>query len=482
MQLSKKLNFDTFSLKSLFSDSIIYGTSSAINRLTIILILPFYAKLLPPETFVNINLISNFFILINIILFFGLDNIVAISYYNTDHELKRKKIFSTWFWFELLVNILCFIFLIILANQIVKGLTNTYESLVFIIAAASQLVSFPLYILSFYFRLQRKPFLNLIIISASGLFLLFFNVYFLFIDFREIQGYFLSQFCSNILISIISIYILKDWIKPSYFSFDLIKFKIKKSIGMLIANLSSWMVAFSSIYFIQYLTKDKSLAGIYQIVLLINTIISFIINAFAQALGPYIQSIKKDRNYAILQYKKIFLIYIIIAGFISTTVSIFSKELVLLVSNHEYLEAYKFILLISFSTFFNGLSFVGGIGFVVGEKVNLNKFGFLSSVSTLINILFFILLIPFFGLYGAAFSSFISSILLNLLIFYNAGKYLNINYSYRNGILLIFFYLLLSLLLNIFLNQEIRIESILIKLIIEFIIIFVIFKNKHRII
>jgi O-antigen/teichoic acid export membrane protein len=481
--LDKKLfSFETSSLKSLFSDSLIYGVSSAINRLTVIIVLPFYAKLLSPDHFVNISLISNFFILVNIFLIFGMDNIIAIKYYNTALIEERKKIFSSWFWFEFFINLLFFVLFVIKSDFITKGLTNSNESQVFLIAACAQFFSFPLYILSFWYRLQRQPLKNLFITSFNGLFLILFNLYFLFIKKNGIQGYFLSQLFSSFIISLFSIFILIHWIHPRYFQIDLLYDKLKKSIGMLTANISNWVVSFSAIYFIQFLMKDKTQAGIYQIVLLINTVISFVINAFAQALGPYVQSIKNNKEIAEIQYKKIFKVYIVFVGFIAMSLSIFSNELVYLASNQEYAEASKFIFLVSFSTFLNGLSFIGGIGFVVGDKVDLNKFGFLNSIGTFINIILYLLLIPILGLYGAAFSSFLSSLCILIIIFFNANKYLRINYDFVFGIFIFVIYFLISIIFNYFNTyQIIQFEIIAIKIILEIIFIFTLFKNRLKI-
>jgi O-antigen/teichoic acid export membrane protein len=86
-------------LKRLASDSIIYGLSGVIISLINLFLVPVYTRIFQPSDYGTLNLINVTFFLLNIFVTLGLDNSVALWYWDKNQLEEQKTTFSSWAWF-----------------------------------------------------------------------------------------------------------------------------------------------------------------------------------------------------------------------------------------------------------------------------------------------------------------------------------------------------------------------------------------------
>ena len=174
-----------------------------------------------------------------------------------------------------------------------------------------------------------------------------------------------------------------------------------------------------------------------------------------QAWTPYF--LKNAKNTLTNKKKILSGFYIIITViFISTySLSLFSEEIIKLLTVKEYYFTIKYVPIICFSIFiihiFTSLSF--------NQIISSEKTGSLlkiSSLAFLINVFLNLLLIPKFQIYGAIIATMISGFISGIYSFYLGQKLFPISINYYNLIKIIFLYIFFNIPIFILINLEIN--------------------------
>ena len=195
--------------------------------------------------------------------------------------------------------------------------------------------------------------------------------------------------------------------------------------------------------------------GILSIAVRIADISKLIINSFLQAWDPYfLKNASKD----LLNKKRILSGFYIILSvvFLSCfSVSLFSEEIIKVLTVKEYFFTIKYIPLICFSIFlvhiFTSLS--------VNQLIKTEKTGTffkVSLISLFMNVFLNLLLIPKFQIYGAIYATMISGVFSGAYSFFLGQKYFKIDIKFVRIIQLILIYIILNIPIYFFLVCELN--------------------------
>ncbi|MDP3790115.1 MAG: polysaccharide biosynthesis C-terminal domain-containing protein, partial [Candidatus Omnitrophota bacterium] len=268
-------------------------------------------------------------------------------------------------------------------------------------------------------RIQEKP-IMLISIAMSGMAAMVLFNYILLSNGMGLKGIYVSSIISYALILPALFYVTR-----SYYVLD---FSLKELKGMLKFGLPffpvlffSWIIDFSGRFFLgRYSTLEQ--VGLYSIGYKIGQILYLAEKTFAIAWVPLMLSLAhKYSEKAPEVFGKVFTYFIFSSMVLFLACSIFSKEILRMFTSAPYFAAYRVVPLIALSYVLYGIYGYMLSGLTITKKIHLQPFIFLGAAA--LNVLMNMLLIPGFGMMGAAFSAAASYVVIAAATYYCAQKF-----------------------------------------------------------
>jgi O-antigen/teichoic acid export membrane protein len=418
-------------LKQLSKDSLFYGLGNALQKFISFFLFPIYTRVLTQEDFGAQDLVLTASSIITYFLVLGLDSATARHYYDTDDPEEKKSILSTWIWFEVLISIpICFL-LIYFAEPICALIFNN-SSLApyFRIGIATLPFTLISSVTSLALRLtfQSKTFS---IIAAVGV-LVQATAAILMVAILDlgITGVFLANLIAFIFRAILGLlFTYKHFhLTKLTLSFNWLKPMITYGLPLVPASLSLWILNYSNRYFLARLAtlSDIGLLGIGN---RISSIASFVISAFQIAWGPFAFSLIKDTKLAKDTYAKVLSYFLLVSLFITVGLSLFGREAILILATPDYEKSAVLVPWLSLGSVAWGVVYIVGIGAGIAKK------SYHTTISTVIaasiNIGLNFLLIPKFGITGAAASTMIGHMAALFYRYFVGQHYFYVDYEFR---------------------------------------------------
>ena len=350
----------------------------------------------------------------------------------------------------------------------------------FILIIFTFVISFPLFIIlnekfNLFFNIEEKfsfltfayiygffniiyfYFLNLIISQKKSKLYLFIAIFYatsnflltVFLIFYFSENY-LSRLYSLLIVNVIfcclTIFFNKDLLSPKI-SF----FEIKKSFNFSLPGFPSTIVGILHSNFDKsFLASIKSLSSLgildisNRIGLMSKMFIDFIIQAW---IPEFMTNANKGDKYKIVEnYKQIIFFF----GIFIFLLSLFSKEILWILTSEEFYVAKNYIPLICLGVFINHLfTLVASPSITYAKKLQKNFFP--SLVALISSIILNIILVPVFGVLGVIISMIVSGFFSGYLLFYSSQKSFNLdisNYYIIKNIITLTFFISLIYILN----------------------------------
>lgn len=414
----------------------------------------------------------------SLVLKLGLDQglVSFIPKYTDDKYIKKRDSLITFslfitVLFSLFISVFLFYYSEIIAVHILNNRKLTYTIkilsplLVFsVVIYVSQGVFRGINKIKFYINAQNLilPIIKLLIIIILS-----------YLGYK-LNGLILSVYIATI---ISSLYLLKKIYKLGLLESLSLQYKndyielLKFSFPLMFTGLLVFFLNRTDSFMIGYfLTEDK--VGIYNVALKIGTISSFILIAFNTMFAPLIASLYHKGD-----MKKLANMYRIITKWILgvnliafSLILLFSKEIMQIFGN-EFIIGSSALVLISIGQVVNaGVGSAGYINIMTGHP----EYELYNSILAVgVNIFLNYILIPVYGIEGAAFASLISVGLTNvikLLLVYKEHKIHPYNIDYLKVISSLLVSFLLVKMLTIYFNYSWQIELVLFSII--FLILF----------
>jgi O-antigen/teichoic acid export membrane protein len=404
------------SIKSFIGDSAIYVLVNILNKAIPFILLPIIVRLLSTEDFGKYSLFLTIEGLLIPIITLNLSAALSRHYFIKDINLKIY--ISTIFFGMLMISSLFFLILTLIPESIisVSGLEKYYFSFAFFTAFIGAFIAMILNL----FRLQRKPLAYGFFIIFQSLFLLL--VVIIFISFKpDFDTIINAKVFATIVCFIVSIILLLK-IKLISFNFDNFWFKkaFKFSLPTVLYSMSAIIFISSDRFLIENFLGFE-LLGYYAATYQLASIISLLGMSVNAAWMPWLfeNLERKDHtvNITIVKLSYSLMFMFIAIGFVFSLLYPYLARIYLPPNFHPFISL--------------GYLFIGGfvleaIYLVVSpylyyvEKTIYNFYiGFFIAVFNLtINYIY----IPIYGISAAAFSMFLSWLLLALLFFYSSNK------------------------------------------------------------
>lgn len=408
---NKKLLLKNFSYYS-------FGTI-LIQALTFLL-LPLYSKYLSKADYGILSamgLLSQF-----MYVFISLNVIKSIyrCYWDYESEYEKKVFLGT---------VIISVFALSTINTLSLYILNKYLTLIF-----KSIPFYPFYllvlmtiyikpyyeILTIYFRVKEQA--KQFVILSTTMFIINITtiIYFVVIKRMGAEGPLLSAFLVNLLFLLIVIVILKDKIVLK-FRFSILKNALAYSLPLIPNVIAGWIINLSDRIFIEkYFTLAD--VGIYSMGYKLAGASVLLTGGFFGAYNPMFLRVANSKNpedekNILYLLNKNFIIIMIIFCFL---LYLFSENIVEIVLHQKFYESYKIFQLIVIGNLI--VLFSSLVNPSLTQDKKMVTIMWIAVINATLNLLLNYLLIPQYGMYGAAYATMITFLSLSVMSYYFARK------------------------------------------------------------
>jgi O-antigen/teichoic acid export membrane protein len=414
-------------IKSTAKHGAIYGMGQAAPQLVGFFLLPLFARYLTPAEFGIWALLQSVATVSQSLFIIGLDTACMRSYHDYDTEKSQSIVVGSavimLFFSVIIFNIVAqtcggYISLFIFKSQDYLF----YLRLIIVASSFKLFKAIPLVV----FRAKHKSKTFITIQSGSAVL----RLVLMSIILVKTELGILGLVYVDLLVALISCIILYFFIRNDIkFKFD--KQETKKMLQYGIPLVPGrFFNAFSNIIDRYFLAQMLSLStvGIYSVGFRISQVVSlFLVKPIRLIFPPMAFAIHKE-EFSEKYFTRIFTYYVYLGIFICLIISLFSTEILMLMSKHEYLEASHIIPILTVGFLIGGLQQNIQISALIERKTSWVPI--VSSCGCAINILLNWSLISFLGIYGSALAFFFTRLFTASSWFLIARKYRKINYEW----------------------------------------------------
>ena len=431
-------------LKQLSMDTAIYGVSTMVGRFLNFLLVPFFTNIFPPSEYGIIQIIFAYIAILNIVYIYGMDS-AYLKFAAFKEVGDEKDNFSTPF-LSVFATSLIFSLVIILFKDSIAiklGIPDNYHYLVYLAAAVifldcNGVVPF----LTLRLNREAKKFSTIKILNICVNLTL--NLYLILVLHWGIEAILFS----NIAASLVSLLLLIPTILRNFaFRFNKILFKrlIKFGLPYLPAGLGVMLVQVIDVPILEKLT-DLATVGIYKANYKLGIFMMLFVTMFQYAWQPFFLQNAKEQN-AKEMFSKVLTYFTLVGSLLVVGVSLFISDVAHIqvagysLLGSSYWSGLDMVPIILFAYLINGIYVIFSAGIYIEEKSLYVPF--ITGGGAAINIITNILLIPVFGIYGAALATLAAYLVMAIGYFIVTQKFYQIDYEW-DKILKIFIGLLLT--------------------------------------
>ncbi|MCL4491204.1 MAG: lipopolysaccharide biosynthesis protein [Nitrospirae bacterium] len=256
-----------------------------------------------------------------------------------------------------------------------------------------------------------------------------------------IGGIFIARALTEGLISMIMIIILRDYYSLSY-SLPMLRTLLRFGLPMLPEVFTGIVIGYCSRYFLLLYHNAASL-GLFSLAQKSALIIVVASAALKSAWLPYAFSISGQENAREI-YSYVFSAYLKVMALLLAGLILFSRELILILSTKEYLSATLLIGLLGLTAVLQGLVYIVNIGILIAGKTRYYIFA--SLAASVITFALSALLIPRWGIVGAALVHLAAQLVMVEVVYKIAEHFYKIEYRFGYLVLFVIGFILLSLI------------------------------------
>jgi O-antigen/teichoic acid export membrane protein len=431
------------SLKKLASQTVIYGLSSIIGRMLNYMLTPLFTRLFATAAYGIITELYSYVVFLLVVLTYGMET----AFFRFSKLENSQKVYSNAL-FSVLLTSLLFVFSVFFFLENISeflGYSKYPEYILWfaIIISIDSFLTIPFAKL----RNENKAFkfagIKLINILLNIGLNLYFLVYYPYLYKHNPDSEWLIfyhpnfgiayVFLSNLLASIFTFLLLLPEIFKVKFTFDIKIYKkmLNYALPLLIVGLAGSINEVLDRILLKFLLTDKSEAmsqlGIYGANYKLSILMTLFIQTFRYAAEPFFFSgVGKSDSKKL--YADVMKYFIIFGLFIFLGIMLYIDILKYFIDT-EYYSGLNVVPILLLANLFLGIIFNLSIWY---KLTNLTKFGaIISVIGALITVIFNVLLIPFYGIMGAALATLICYFSMMIISYFWGQKYYFIDYELK---------------------------------------------------
>lgn len=388
--------------------SAVLTTANMVLKAINFFLLPLYTKYLTPEALGVSDTITNVSAVIFPLLVMGLDSAFSAFYFEERSENHRRKLFNT-IWFTLLLASSVPFFLIIGAkywSMLLFG-KKAYAGLVAISLIG---ISLNLWYLPFSLlvRMENRMAIFALINITASLSMIGLNIFFVAGLKMGAAALILSSAIIQGLQLVLYLFLGRTRLSIHYYDNQMIKKMLKFALPLIPIAIVGWILNLSDRYILLWYHGETEV-GIYGIAARFSAALAVFSNAVYMAYTTFAFDKQEDSN-AQQQYSRILNAFFFMLGAVCFTVSIFSKEIIFLMTSKAYWSAYLLLPCILFGQLAYGINTIVGYGISFARKTQYMLIA--TTCGAGLNIILNFIFIPEYGMVATAATTLISYVLM----------------------------------------------------------------------
>lgn len=426
-------------LRSLASDTVIYGLMTVFGRFITFMLTPIYTNFISQSAIGEVNNIFAYFALIVIFYSFGMESAYFRFYSKNDSE-NNIKVFSHSFLFMTIIGLISTVLLLAFSSTLAPefySMDNAWS--LFALSALIPLTDIIMYIPYSMLRMSRqaKKFALtkfLIICLVFGL-----NILFITVMKTGISGVIWAQLIANIVGVIILLPIIYRNLRLT-FDPQLLKEMFRFGFPTLPASLSQIILQVSDRIILNKLCGEQVL-GLYTVNYRLGIPMQLYVTLFEYAWKPFYLEHHKDSDAKAL-FSRIFTYFTLGAALVFIASSLFMSDMVQLPSlggkliNPDYYVGMGIIPVVLFAYYFNGAynNFAAGIQITKNTKYLPVALLIAGAINIIANFIF----IPIYGYQVAAWTTLLGYVIAASILYIFSQQVYPIVYEWKRlGIIMI---------------------------------------------
>ncbi len=411
-------------LKNLLKDSFIYTLATVISKGIGFFLLPIVTLYILPDAYGALDLYVVFISLIGVSI--GLELSQGLARYTASATLEEKtQLVSTTIWFTIFIYSIAIAFLLIFYEKInfLIVADEKYNNVFTIIIFMILFIKLD-YILKAQLRwdLRVKEFA---VVSVLYSIVFAIAVYILLAKYElGLVGYFTGQFIATITSLLIVSYLNKNYLK-FIFSKKAFQQLFNFSYPLVLSSLTLIAATYIDRIIIRQLLNLTDL-GLYGIAFRFASLGGFLLIGIRGALLPIVYK-EYEKPATKEKLRDFFYLFFSVMSALLIFLILFSKEILILMTEESYHPAFPVIPILTAAVLFNGM-YIFAVGVSIAKKTKV--FIYVGIFSLISNIVLNYLFIPSFGIIGAAIATCITGIFSFIIYLFFSQKDYKIDYNF----------------------------------------------------
>lgn len=414
-------------MSKLLKNSFLYTAGNILPQAAGFILLPIYTAYLDPDQYGIVNSMTVLSTVFGFMLTFGIDRGIYRLYY--DYEPKQRKEYLG----TMIIGITLFsLSIFTIALLIPETISSIYKSISFypyyFLMLLYTLFAKTITIPGIYLRVSEQAGRFVILNVALFLITVFFNLLFI-VHFKQgavgmLKGTLIANIVMAPVFYMATYKAIKFRFKINYF-IESIKFSLPLLPGLIFA----WVLNLSDRIFLERFLSISDV-GIYSLGYKIASVVTVVSSGLFAAYNPYFYKLANeggaDVKKKIGKFNNTIVIIMLAICFL---LALFSKEIITLFISDEYNSAAKIIPLLTLGIFFSQIN--GFASLMIYQEKKSIQIMLITFSGALINVISNIILIPLFGMIGAALATLISFLALFVIQYNYARKcfFIPLNWS-----------------------------------------------------
>ena len=368
---------------------------------SVFFLLPLYTRYLTPEDYGVLALVGMFGEVLFILTNMGQNSAVFRTYFLHENPQERETVITTALWIVLVLSFPIGLVALALSKPLSTFLIGTPDYMVWVMIGVGgvifkTLLRMPLAIL----RAREESRLYALSSFAQTVIGLVLALTFVVGLHLGGRGVLLSQLLAEVVLCAYLIPMTLRGLKFKYSSQDA-RHMLGYGVYLMPTALGSFLIQLSNRYFLRtYASLDA--VGLYALGSRLSEALSFPMQAFGLAWPQFLFSNQKSPD-APVMYARVFTYLLAVLGGLWLLVSLLGKEVIMLLVAPSFHSAYLVVPWVAGAFVMRGLNVAGNVGINLQRKVKYRPV--IIAATAVVNVTLNFMLIPRYGMMGAAWSS-----------------------------------------------------------------------------